>query len=171
MPGNGNAMRIGHGYDLHRLRPQPGVGFCLGGFFVHCDYAVIAHSDGDVLCHAVIDSLLGALALGDIGAHFPPSEERWRNANSLEMLRSVYCTQIQTQGYRLVNLDCTVILEKIRLRPLIDDIRSHLLGAFESSEATDINQISVKAKTKEGVDAVGRGEAIEVYASCLLQKR
>ncbi len=165
-------IRIGQGYDLHRL--EAGSGLYLGGLLLRCDYASVAHSDGDVLCHAVIESLLGALALGDIGSHFPPTDERWRNADSLEMLRSVYRKQIRTRGYELVNLDCTIVLEKIRLRLLIDEIRYRLLSAFQLHTSKDreivLEQISVKAKTKEGVDAVGRGEAVEVYASCLLQK-
>ncbi len=170
-----SSLRIGQGYDLHRLKD--GNGLYLGGYFIPCAYTAIAHSDGDVLCHAVIDSLLGALALGDIGTYFPPSENCWHNANSLEMLQIVYRDWIQVRGFHLVNLDCTVVLEKIRLRPIIDDIRSHLLKGFSpiatdvsSMTALQLEQISVKAKTKEGVGAVGQGNALEAYASCLIQK-
>ncbi len=171
-------IRIGQGYDLHRLRAETGAGLYLGGFLVRCNYVAVAHSDGDVLCHAVIDSLLGALALGDIGTHFSPQEKRWRNADSREMLRSVYHDLVLARGYQLLNLDCTVVLQEVRLRLLIDDIRNHLLQAFDCRKAynfqqvaaLDLERISVKAKTKEGVDAVGRGEAVEVFASCLLQK-
>ncbi|MEM9424591.1 MAG: 2-C-methyl-D-erythritol 2,4-cyclodiphosphate synthase [Spirochaetota bacterium] len=162
-------MRIGHGYDLHRLKE--GKGLHLGGFFMPCNYTTIAHSDGDVLCHAVIDSLLGALALGDIGTHFPPSEERWRGANSLEMLNVVYNEIVISQGFHLLNLDCTIVLEKIRLSLWNHEIRSHLLQGFQADDTVSVKleQISVKAKTKEGVDAVGHGQAVEVYAVCLLQ--
>ena len=160
-------MRIGCGYDIHRLQAQKDAGFCLGGVWLGCDYIVIAHSDGDVLCHAIIDSLLGALALGDIGVHFPQQEARWRGAKSLEMLRSVYREKILGGGYQLVNLDTTVVLEHLRLRPFIEPIRRELAGALPK---VGPNQISVKAKTKEGLDAVGRGKAIEAHAVCLLEK-
>ena len=174
-----SSLRIGQGYDLHRLKE--GNGIYLGGYFVPCAYTAIAHSDGDVLCHAVIDSLLGALSLGDIGTHFPPSDPRWYNANSLEMLQTVYRDWIQSKGFHLVHLDCTVVLEKIRLRSMIDTIRSHLLKGFPPMDTMDnhngnpitpvqLEQISVKAKTKEGVGAVGQGDALEAYASCLIQK-
>ena len=160
-------MRIGCGYDIHRLQAQKDAGFCLGGVRLGCDYIVVAHSDGDVLCHAIIDSLLGALALGDIGVHFPQQEARWRGAKSLEMLRSVYREKVVAGGYKLVNLDTTVVLEHLRLRPFIEPIRCELARALPKVE---LNNISVKAKTKEGLDAVGRGEAIEAHAVCLLEK-
>ena len=161
-------MRIGHGYDIHRLQAQKDAGFCLGGVWLCCDCIVVAHSDGDVLCHAIIDSLLGALALGDIGVHFPPQEARWRGAKSLDLLRGLYREKILANGYRLVNLDATVILQHLRLRPFIEPIRQELSGAL--SVLSELGHISVKAKTKEGLGAVGRGEAIEAYAVCLLER-
>ena len=159
-------MRIGCGYDIHRLQAQKNAGFRLGGVWLECDYIVLAHSDGDALCHAIMDSLLGALALGDIGVHFPPGEARWRGAKSLDLLRGLYREKILENGYKLVNLDATVILEHLRLRPFIEPIRCELAGVLPEMGP---NQISVKAKTKEGLDAVGRGEAIEVHAVCLLE--
>jgi 2-C-methyl-D-erythritol 2,4-cyclodiphosphate synthase len=125
----------------------------------------VAHSDGDVLLHAVIDALLGAAALGDIGAHFPPSDPKWKDADSKSLTRSVV-DLVRAAGYAPVNLDCTVVTETPRLGPHRDAIRASLAGLL----GMDLAEVSVKAKTKEGVDAVGEGRAIEARAVVLLER-
>ncbi len=152
-------MRIGFGYDNHRLianRP-----LMVGGIEIPSLLGEDAHSDGDVLIHAIIDALLGAMAMGDIGSHFPPSDERYRNIDSKILLAE---TMNETRA-DIINLDATVILEKIKLRKHIEDIRKNLAKLLN----LDISRISVKAKTHEGVDATGRNEAVEAYAVVLLE--
>lgn len=152
-------MRIGFGYDNHRLianRP-----LMVGGIEIPSPLGEDAHSDGDVLIHAIIDALLGAMAMGDIGSHFPPSDERYRNIDSKILLAE---TMNETRA-DIINLDATVILEKIKLRKHIEDIRKNLAKLLN----LDISRISVKAKTHEGVDATGKNEAVEAYAVVLLE--
>ncbi len=152
-------MRIGFGYDNHRLianRP-----LMVGGIEIPSPLGEDAHSDGDVLIHAIIDALLGAMAMGDIGSHFPPSDERYKNIDSKILLAE---TMNETKA-DIINLDATVILEKIRLRKHIEDIRKSLADLLN----LDISRISVKAKTHEGVDATGKNEAVEAYAVVLLE--
>lgn len=152
-------MRIGFGYDNHRLianRP-----LMVGGIEIPSPLGEDAHSDGDVLIHAIIDALLGAMAMGDIGSHFPPSDERYRNIDSKILLAE---TMNETRA-DIIHLDATVILEKIKLRKHIEDIRKNLAKLLN----LDISRISVKAKTHEGVDATGRNEAVEAYAVVLLE--
>lgn len=155
-------MRIGFGYDLHKLKQ--GRKMMIGGVHIPCDFGEEAHSDGDVLLHAIIDALFGAIAEGDIGSHFPPSDDKWKDADSLELLRQSMAI-VSERGYSVVNLDCTVVLEKPKLLPHKEEIRRTIAGALN----TEIGNVSVKGKTKEKVDAVGRGEAIEAYASLLLR--
>lgn len=154
-------MRIGFGYDLHKLKT--GRKLMIGGVHIPCDFGEEAHSDGDVLLHAVIDALFGAIAEGDIGSHFPPSDIRWKDVSSLVLLKKTM-EIIRERKFSLINLDCTVVLEKPKLLPYKEKIRQTMADAL----GTDISRISVKGKTKEKVDAVGRGEAIEAYASLLL---
>ncbi|MBB6482604.1 2-C-methyl-D-erythritol 2,4-cyclodiphosphate synthase [Spirochaeta isovalerica] len=154
-------MRIGFGYDLHKLKT--GRKLMIGGVHIPCDFGEEAHSDGDVLLHAVIDALFGAIAEGDIGSHFPPSDIRWKDVSSLVLLKKTM-EIIRERKFSLINLDCTVVLEKPKLLPYKEEIRQTMADAL----GTDISRISVKGKTKEKVDAVGRGEAIEAYASLLL---
>lgn len=152
-------MRIGFGYDNHRLianRP-----LMVGGIEIPSPLGEDAHSDGDVLIHAIIDALLGAMAMGDIGSHFPPSDERYKNIDSKILLAE---TMNETRA-DIINLDATVILEKIKLRKHIEDIRKNLAKLLN----LDISRISVKAKTHEGVDATGKNEAVEAYAVVLLE--
>ena len=152
-------MRIGFGYDNHLLianRP-----LMVGGIEIPSPLGEDAHSDGDVLIHAIIDALLGAMAMGDIGSHFPPSDERYRNIDSKILLAE---TMNETRA-DIINLDATVILEKIKLRKHIEDIRKNLAKLLN----LDISRISVKAKTHEGVDATGKNEAVEAYAVVLLE--
>ena len=154
-------MRIGFGYDLHKL--TQGRKLMIGGVHIPCDFGEEAHSDGDVLIHAIIDALFGAVAEGDIGSHFPPSDQKWKDINSLILLKETFSI-IKKKGFSIINLDCTIILEKPKLLPYMKEIRQSIADNLEIS----INQISVKGKTKEKVDAVGEGRAIESYASLLL---
>lgn len=155
-------MRIGFGYDLHKL--ILGRKLMIGGVHIPCEFGEEAHSDGDVLLHAIIDALFGAIAEGDIGSHFPPSDEKWKDMNSLILLKKSF-EIVKDKGFTIGNLDCTIVLEKPKLLPHMQEIKSSIAKALE----IDISQVSVKGKTKEKVDAVGRGEAIEAYASLLLQ--
>jgi 2-C-methyl-D-erythritol 4-phosphate cytidylyltransferase / 2-C-methyl-D-erythritol 2,4-cyclodiphosphate synthase len=150
-------LRIGQGWDLHRL--AAGRPLMLGGVEVPSDRGEEAHSDGDVLLHAVIDALLGAAALGDIGTHFPPSDEAWRGADSKDLARRA-AAMVREAGWEVGSLDCTVVLERPRLGPYKDAMKAGIAGCLGISP----NAVSVKAKTKEGVDAVGEGRAVEAMA-------
>ncbi len=154
-------MRIGYGYDSHIF--EEGKPLLLGGVVIPDSPGLKAHSDGDVLIHAIIDALLGAAALGDIGSHFPDSEETWRDADSSELLLSVV-KEIQDAGYTLENLDATVICEQPKLRPHIEAIRESLAVLLD----VDVDQISVKGKTNEKMDDVGAGKGILAHAIVLL---
>ena len=156
-------MRIGFGYDSHVF--EQGKPLVLGGVFVpDCD-GLKAHSDGDVLIHAVIDALFGAAALGDIGSHFPDIDERWRGADSAELLRAaVY--EVRGAGYAIENVDATVICERPKLRPFVDIIRSTLAGLL----GVGTGRVSVKGKTNEKMDDVGAGKGIVVHAVALLRE-
>ena len=156
-------FKIGFGSDIHRL--IPGRPLILGGVRIESDLGAEGHSDADALTHAITDAILGALALGDIGTHFPPSDERWRNAESFVFLRFAV-GEMKQHGYQIANVDSTVHLEKPRLRPHIDEIRQGLADALE----VETNRVSVKAKTGEGVDAVGERRAVKAEAIVLLQK-
>lgn len=155
-------MRIGFGYDLHKL--TKGRELMIGGVHIPCEFGEEAHSDGDVLLHAVIDALFGAVAEGDIGSHFPPTDPQWKNINSLILLKKAKQI-IKEKGYSIMNMDCTIVLEKPKLLPHMLKIRRTIALNLEIG----IDQVSVKGKTKEKVDAVGEGRAIEAYASVLLE--
>lgn len=155
--------RIGHGYDLHRL--SAGEGLCVGGVFIACDHAVVAHSDGDVALHALCDALLGAVALGDIGQHFPDSDARWAGADSRSFLREVR-RLIDQAGYAPGNVDISVIAQVPKLAPHIEAMRARIAEDL----ALGIDRVSVKATTKEGVDAVGEKRAISAHAVALLTR-
>jgi 2-C-methyl-D-erythritol 2,4-cyclodiphosphate synthase len=154
-------MRTGIGYDVHAL--ERGRALVLGGVRIEHEAGLAGHSDGDVLTHAVIDALLGAAALGDIGRHFPPSDERYRDANSLDLLRQTVAL-VAGAGYRAVNVDATVVAEAPKLSPHIDAMRAALAGAL----ALDISAVSVKATTADRLGAIGRGEGIAALAVVLL---
>ncbi len=157
-------IRIGHGFDVHRFGPRmKDASVMLGGVCIPHSRPLLAHSDGDVLLHAVMDALLGALALGDIGRHFPPSESRWKNADSRQLLQAVFAL-VRKQGYRLGNLDCTIIAEQPRIKPHAAAMRAHLAADLDATP----EQISVKATTTEGLGFAGRGEGIAAHAVCLL---
>ncbi len=156
--------RAGLGYDLHRL--VPGRPLILGGVTIPSDRGALGHSDADVVCHAVTDAILGAAALGDIGLHFPDSDPSWKDARSLDLLRQAVAMAVES-GFEVGNVDVTVMLESPKLRGHIDQIRAALAAVLGVAG----DQISVKAKTNEGVDAIGRGEAIAAQAIAFLGSR
>jgi len=155
--------RVGLGRDLHRL--VKGRRFLLAGVELPSKRGEQGHSDGDVLAHAVCDAILGAAALGDIGELFPPSDSKWKNADSMELLRSVF-DMAKRDGWRLGNLDCVVSCEKPKILPFRDEIRDSLAQALE----VPADRVFVKGKTAEGLGAVGKGKAVEAMAVCLLEK-
>ncbi|MBX2860247.1 MAG: 2-C-methyl-D-erythritol 2,4-cyclodiphosphate synthase [Vampirovibrio sp.] len=154
-------LRIGQGYDSHRLVADKPL--MIGGVKIDSPVGSEAHSDGDVLLHALIDALLGAAGLGDIGEHFPPSDDRYKDADSSVLLAHVL-TLIATKNLGVVNVDSTVFLEKIKLKPYKADIRQNIARLLRVDE----DRVSVKAKTAEGMDAVGEGKAIEASVTVLL---
>ena len=154
-------MRVGFGYDSHVF--EPGKPLVLGGVLVpDCD-GLKAHSDGDALIHAVIDALLGAAALGDIGSHFPDTDERWKGADSRELLRRA-AYELRGAGYKIENVDATVICERPKLRPFVDLIRASLAELM----GVGVGRVSVKGKTNEQMDDVGAGKGVVVHAVALL---
>ncbi len=156
-------MRIGNGYDLHRLVPDRPL--ILGGVTIPFDKGLLGHSDADAICHAVTDAVLGAAGAGDIGRHFPDNDPAWKGANSLELLRKAM-SLVTGEGFAVVNVDVVVIAQKPKLIPYVDAIRANLAGAL----GCDVTQISVKGKTNEGVDSMGAGESIAVHAVTLLTR-
>jgi 2-C-methyl-D-erythritol 4-phosphate cytidylyltransferase / 2-C-methyl-D-erythritol 2,4-cyclodiphosphate synthase len=156
--------RAGIGYDLHRL--VDGRPLILGGVTIPCGRGPAGHSDADAVCHAVTDAILGAACLGDIGRHFPDSDPRWHGASSVDLLERAVALAA-AQGLEIGNVDVTVILEAPKLRDHVDAMRANLARALR----IDAGRVSIKGKTNEGVDAVGRGEAIAVHAVALLRTR
>jgi 2-C-methyl-D-erythritol 2,4-cyclodiphosphate synthase len=156
-------IRIGLGWDNHRL--AEGRALILGGVRVPCEFGFEAHSDGDILLHAVTDALLGALALGDIGMHFPDTDPRWKGCDSGVFLRHA-ASLARERGYRIGNVDATVILERPKLGPLRAQIRANLAALLE----LDPERVSVKFKTAEKVGPAGEGKSAEAQAAVLLVK-
>jgi 2-C-methyl-D-erythritol 2,4-cyclodiphosphate synthase len=156
-----DALRIGNGYDIHRL--VDGGPLILGGVRIDYERGLHGHSDGDVLTHAVINALLGAAALGDIGMHFPPGDPRFKGINSLDMLKTVH-DLIKQHGYQIGNIDSMVICERPKLSPHYPAMRKALSDAL----AIDVNNISVKASTAEGLGTIGSGDAIAAHAVAIL---
>ncbi len=154
-------MRIGIGYDIHPF--ESGRALVLGGVRIDYDSGLVGHSDADVLTHAVIDALLGALALGDIGQHFPSDDSRYRDANSLDLLRRAV-GMVADAGYSVGNIDATIVAEQPKLAPHIDAMRSALGKAL----GVEIGAVSVKATTADRLGAIGRGEGIAAQAVALL---
>jgi 2-C-methyl-D-erythritol 2,4-cyclodiphosphate synthase len=154
-------FRIGHGYDAHRF--GPGDHLVIGGVRIEHDRGVVAHSDGDVLIHAVCDALLGAMALGDIGRHFPDSDETWKGVESRKLLRRVLAATHKL-GYRVCNLDGTVVAQAPRLQPHVQQMRENL--AEDLGIGTE--RVNVKATTTEQMGFTGRGEGIAAHAVVLL---
>jgi len=157
-------MRVGFGYDVHRL--VEGRRLILGGVDIPHGSGLLGHSDADVLTHAVVDAMLGAAALGDIGTHFPDSSDAWRGADSIDLLRRV-AGLISEAGYVTVNVDATVAMERPRLRPFIDAMCSNLAVAL----GVEIGAVSVKATTTEQLGFEGREEGVSAYAVCLIERR
>ena len=155
-------MRIGHGYDVHRL--VEGRDLILGGVKIEHTVGLLGHSDADVLLHAISDALLGAAALGDIGKLFPDTDERYRGADSLKLLRAV-AVRISEAGYRVGNLDATVIAQAPKLSPHIRRMRQNIASALD----VDISAVSVKATTEEGLGFSGEKLGIAAHAVCLLE--
>jgi 2-C-methyl-D-erythritol 2,4-cyclodiphosphate synthase len=155
-------FRIGYGNDIHRLEISKPL--ILGGVLIESEKGAVGHSDADCLTHAVTDAILGALALGDIGQHFSDKDERWRGAESFVFLRFAVGL-MKEKGFTVGNVDSTINLETPRLRPFIDAMRENLANALE----IELDCVSVKAKTGEKVDAVGKSEAIKVEAVVLLE--
>jgi len=156
-------LRIGLGKDSHRL--AAGRRFLLGGTEIPFERGEAGHSDGDVLAHAVIDALLGAAGLGDIGGFFPPGDPEWKDADSM-LLLGIAWKNVKECGWKLLNLDCVVTCELPKILPYRQQIRESIAGVLDA----DIGSVFVKGKTAEGLDAVGRGEAVEALAICLLEK-
>lgn len=155
-------MRIGHGYDLHRLIPNRPL--VLGGVTIPYEKGLLGHSDADVLTHAVMDALLGAVALGDIGYHFPDTDDAYRGASSIALARAVH-DKLQAAGYRICNVDATVIAQAPKLAPHIPAMRENLAAAL----CVPVEMISVKATTEEGLGMTGEGLAIAAHAVCLVE--
>jgi len=159
-----STTRIGTGYDLHRL--VEGRPLIVGGVTIPFDKGPLGHSDGDVACHAATDAILGAACLGDIGRHFPDTDAKWKAADSVALLREA-ARMVREAGYEVNNLDLTVILERPKIKDVVDTMRARLADAL----GVDRDRVSIKGKTNEGVDAVGRGEAIAAHAVALLRAR
>lgn len=163
-------IRIGHGYDLHRLEPRPPAGrgrpLVLGGLRLDHDRGPVAHSDGDALYHAVTDAILGALALPDIGQLFPDNDAGNESRNSEEFLAAA-CAKVAEAGWRVVNVDASVILEKPKLAPHKEAMRSNIARVLGIEE----DRVNIKGKTHEKVDSIGEGRAIEVHVVALLEKQ
>lgn len=156
-------IRVGLGYDLHRL--VEGRRLILGGVLFDFEKGEDGHSDGDVLLHAITDALLGAAGLGDIGSYFPPEEARWKDANSADLLRAVW-KDVKAADWSLVNLDCVIKLEK----PKFLSRRGEVIKSIAAILGVDENQIFVKAKTGEKLPPVGTSEAVEAQVVCLLER-
>lgn len=156
-------IRIGQGYDVHRL--AEGRDLVLGGVIIPHDFGLDGHSDADVLLHAISDALLGSLALGDIGKHFPDTDPAFKNADSRKLLRNVY-KLIKEEGYRVVNIDTTVIAQQPKLAPYIKEMRNNIAGDLD----INIQQVSIKATTSEQLGFEGRQEGISAHAVVLISK-
>jgi 2-C-methyl-D-erythritol 2,4-cyclodiphosphate synthase len=157
-------MRVGIGYDIHKLIVSNVSDFKLAGISIPFEKRCVAHSDGDVAFHALIDALFGAAALGDIGTHFPDTDPKYKNADSAVLLQ--YCVALlESNGYSIENIDMNIIAEKPKLAPYIQSMRNSLSEIMN----IDINKISVKAKTNEQSDAIGREEAIAAQAVVLMR--
>jgi 2-C-methyl-D-erythritol 4-phosphate cytidylyltransferase / 2-C-methyl-D-erythritol 2,4-cyclodiphosphate synthase len=159
--GPGPLLRIGNGYDLHRLVADRRL--ILGGVTIPFEKGLAGHSDADAVCHAVTDAILGAAGAGDIGRHFPDTDAEWKDANSIDLLRHA-AGVVRTGGFTIVNVDVVVIAQRPRLAPHVDAMRANLAAAL----ACDASRISVKGKTNEGVDSMGTGDSIAVHAVALL---
>lgn len=154
-------MRIGHGYDVHKLVPDRDL--ILGGIIIPYEKGLLGHSDADVLTHALMDALLGAMAVGDIGRMFPDSDDRYLNADSIEMLREVV-KLVKKKGFVVVNIDCTVIAQRPKLQPYVGAMRA----VYADVLGIDIGRVSVKATTEEHLGFTGEGLGVAAHAMVLI---
>lgn len=155
-------MRIGMGYDVHRLVPERDL--ILGGVKIPYDHGLLGHSDADVLLHAIMDSMLGAAALGDIGKHFPDTDYRFKGISSIKLLEEVG-KLVYEKNLKIANIDATIIAQKPKMAPFIQQMRENIANALN----INLNQINVKATTEEGLGFTGNGEGISSQSICLLQ--
>ena len=156
-------FRIGHGYDVHAFAENRRC--IIGGVDIPCDKGLLGHSDADVLLHAISDSLLGAVALGDIGKHFPDTDPEYKGADSLMLLSEVVAL-VNEKGYKVVNIDATVIAQTPKMSPYIDEMRKNIAGALN----VDVDFVSVKATTEEKLGFTGREEGIAAHCISLVEK-
>ena len=157
-------FRIGHGYDVHRLVRDRRL--IIGGVEIEYEFGLLGHSDADVLLHAVMDALIGAMALGDIGRHFPDSDDKYKGISSMSLLSHVYAL-LKENGYSVVNVDATVILQKPKLLPYVEKMRSNIAFLLN----VDVSAINVKATTEEKLGFTGREEGISAHAVALIEKK
>ncbi len=157
-------MRVGQGYDVHRL--TEGRKLILGGVDIPYEWGLLGHSDADVLAHAIMDALLGAAALGDIGQLFPDTDERYTGVDSLKLLSAV-CTHLRSQGWEIVNTDATIVAQRPKLMPYIPEMRRRLAEAM----GVPVGCVSVKATTEEHLGFTGRGEGISAMAVALITEK
>ncbi|MBI4825176.1 MAG: 2-C-methyl-D-erythritol 2,4-cyclodiphosphate synthase [Nitrospirae bacterium] len=155
-------MRIGIGYDSHRL--VEGRRLIIGGVEIPFEKGLQGHSDADVLCHAIIDALIGALGMGDIGRHFPDTDDKWKGASSIDLL-SEAVKMVRHGGFEVAWIDSTVIIQEPKIGPFIDAMKNNISGAGISAGA-----INIKAKTNEGMGFIGKGEGVVAQAACLLKQ-
>lgn len=155
-------MRIGHGYDVHKLVSDRKL--ILGGVEIPCNLGLLGHSDADVLIHAIMDSLLGAACLGDIGIHFPDNDKKYKGISSLKLLKNV-CDMLREKNYEIQNIDSTIIAQKPKLSTYIFGMRKNISNAC----GIDIGKINVKATTEEGLGFTGNLEGISVHAVCIIK--
>ena len=158
-----NNIRIGHGYDVHKL--ENGKKFVIGGIEIDHYKGAVGHSDADIVIHVICDALLGAMSLGDIGSHFPDTDETYKNIDSKILLERVL-TLVKKNNYDIINIDVTVLLEKPKLRNHIDKMRTKLAEIIGSN----ISQVSIKATTTEGLGFVGREEGVAAHCVCLISQ-
>lgn len=156
-------MRVGLGYDVHKL--VEGRKLIIGGVDIPYEKGLLGHSDADVLTHAVMDSILGALGLGDIGKHFPDTDSKYKGIDSIILLENVY-NLIISNGYEIGNIDCTIIAQSPKMAPFIDNMRKNISNALK----TDLKNVNVKATTEEGLGFTGAKEGISAQSMCFLVK-
>lgn len=156
-------MRIGHGYDVHKL--VAGRKCIIGGVDIPSPLGLLGHSDADVLLHAISDAILGACAMGDIGHLFPDTDDQWKGADSLKLLEEVV-RQVQEKGYGIINIDSTILAQTPKMAPHILDMRKNIASAC----GMDVDSVSVKATTEEGLGFTGAKEGIAAHAICLVEK-
>lgn len=156
-------MRIGHGYDVHRITDNRKL--VLGGVCIPWEKGLLGHSDADVLLHAIMDSLLGAAALGDIGKHFPDTDDRYKDADSMKLLAHVR-RLLEDKGYKIINIDATIIAQKPKLSPYIEKMRENIRAAL----GMDVDCVNIKATTEENLGFTGTGQGMAAHAVCIIDK-